>query len=80
MEAVMAQTMTLQQKSAALMQVTALRKAGKNAEADVLVRTVPIPSYLAEGWKKMGYGDYLVRGGWNMTEVEAELGKDWLAQ
>jgi hypothetical protein len=35
---------------------------------------------LAEGWKKMGYADYLVKGGWNMTEVEAELGQDWLTQ
>ncbi|MDR1147097.1 MAG: hypothetical protein LBK66_00540 [Spirochaetaceae bacterium] len=74
----MAQTMTLKEKLAISMQVFALRDAGKDAEADILVKTIPMPPYLAKIWKKHGYLDHFVKDGWNITEVEAAFGQEWI--
>ncbi|MDR0308022.1 MAG: hypothetical protein LBI42_14445 [Chitinispirillales bacterium] len=43
-----------------------------------LMRTIPMPPYLAKVMKeKMGV-DYLTKGGWNLSEAEAQFGVDWL--
>jgi hypothetical protein len=63
-----------------LTKVTALRDSGNNAETDILVRTAPIPPYLAQSWKRIGYDSYFVKDGWNLAEVEAAFGKDWLTR
>jgi hypothetical protein len=38
-----------------------------------------MPAYLAKYWKKMMGADFLIQGGRNLAEAEAEFGKDWLA-
>ncbi|MDR2482410.1 MAG: hypothetical protein LBD08_02120 [Treponema sp.] len=70
--------MTLNEKLDVLLQVSALRDSGNGAEADILVKTVPLPPYLAKIWKDHGYAGYLKNSGWNMAEAEAAFGPDWL--
>jgi len=43
-----------------------------------LIRTAPLPPYLAKVMKeKMGL-NFLLNSGWNLSEVEAEFGSNWL--
>jgi len=75
-----AQTMTLDEKLAISNKALALWEAGDNEGYDRLMRTVPMPPYLAKVMKeKMGV-DYLINGGWNLSEAEAEFGQDWLSR
>lgn len=54
--------------------------AGDEAGYSRYTRQMPMPTYLAKIMKdKMG-ADFLIKGGWNLTEVEAELGPDWLSR
>jgi hypothetical protein len=72
--------MTLDEKLAISNKAIALKKSGDLEEYDRLMRTVPMPPYLAKIMKeKMGV-DYLINGGWNLSEAEAEFGSDWLSR
>jgi hypothetical protein len=62
------------------MQVYALRDAGKEEEAMVLKKTIPVPPFLAKVMKEMSGIDYILKEGWNMAEAEAAFGKDWLTK
>jgi hypothetical protein len=74
----MSQTMTLDEKLAIGCKAAELRKAGDYEGYDRLMRTVPMPPYLAKIMKeKMGV-DYLINGGWNLSEAEVEFGNNWL--
>jgi hypothetical protein len=53
-------------------------KAGNIAEADRLVLGLPVPTYLAKYVKEFFGAEALRKGGYNLSEVEAELGPDWL--
>ncbi|MDR1787468.1 MAG: hypothetical protein LBR16_03350 [Treponema sp.] len=57
---------------------SALRKAGDEEGARALAKTVPMPWYLAEIWKKYVGKESLKASGWNMEEVEAHFGKGWI--
>jgi hypothetical protein len=63
--------MTLKEKMAIGMKSVELRKQGKTEEADELMkREIPMPPYLAKFAKeKMGV-DFLLNGGWNLSEAE----------
>ena len=75
-----AQTMTLDEKLAITCKAAALRKAGDIEGASRLIRTAPLPFYIAKIMKdKMGV-DYLINEGWNLSEAEAEFGSDWLSK
>jgi hypothetical protein len=39
-----------------------------------------MPTYLAKAVKEFFGAEALRKGGYNLSEVEAELGPDWLAQ
>ena len=56
-----------------------LEKAGRLDEAETLRRTVPVPAYLAKIFKEKVGADFLIQGGYNLAEAEAEYGSDWLA-
>ena len=72
------QTMTLDEKLAIGNEAVALKKSGDRDGYDRLIRTIPMPPYLAKIMKeKMGV-DYLINGGWNLSEAEAEFGLNWL--
>ena len=76
----MSQTMTLDEKLAILCKAAALRQAGNEAEHDRLVRSVPMPPYLAKIAKEKIGLDFLTNGGWNLSEAEAEFGQGWLSK
>jgi len=74
------QPMTLDEKLATAMKAHELRQAGDEEGASRVLRTAPMPPYLAKVMKdKMG-ADFLINGGWNLAEAEAEFGNGWLSK
>jgi len=76
----MPQTMTIEEKLAIGCKAAALWDAGDKEGYDRLMKTVPMPPYLAKVAKEKIGVDFLINGGWNLTEAEAEFGQDWLAK
>jgi hypothetical protein len=74
----MPQTMTLDEKLAISCKAATLWQAGDKEGFSRLIRTVPMPPYLAKVAKEKIGADFLLNGGWNLSEVEAEFGRDWL--
>ncbi|MDR0220959.1 MAG: hypothetical protein LBI54_06110 [Lachnospiraceae bacterium] len=70
--------MTEREKADITMESFRLRKEGLIEEATALYRTVPVPAYLAKVFKEKVGADFLIEGGWNLAEAEAEYGPDWL--
>jgi hypothetical protein len=75
-----AQTMTLDEKLAIGCKAAELRKAGDEEGYDRLMKSVPMPPYLAKVAKEKIGVDFLVNGGWNLSEAEAEFGPGWLVK
>ena len=74
----MPQTMTLDEKLAISNKACTLLDAGDREGYSRLTRSIPMPPYLAKVMKeKMGV-DFLLNGGWNLSEAEAEFGENWL--
>ena len=71
-----AQTMTLDEKLAIGCKVAELRKAGDKEGAIRLMKTAPIPPYIAKVIKEKAGAEYLA--GWNLSEAEAKFGQNWL--
>ena len=72
--------MTLDEKLATSNKALALWEAGDEEGSSRLTRSIPMPPYLAKIMKeKMGV-DYLINGGWNLSEAEAEFGQGWLSK
>jgi hypothetical protein len=60
-------------------QVAALTEAGKEAEArEFQKKYIPLPVWGAKVMKKFLGADYIRTNGYNLSEVEAKLGKSWL--
>jgi hypothetical protein len=72
------QTMTLDEKLAIGCKAAELRDAGDKEGATRLMKTIPLPPYLAKVIKEKVSLDCLLSTGWNFSEVEAEFGPDWL--
>jgi len=61
------------------MQVTALKKAGKYEEALAFRKKyIPLPAWGAKVMKKFLGADYIRNSGYDLSEVEAKFGKNWL--
>ena len=73
-------TMTLDEKLAISCKAAELRKAGDKEGAMRLMKTAPMPPYLAKVMKEKMGPDYLINSGWNLSEAEAEFGSDWLSR
>ena len=71
-------TMTLDEKLAIACKAAALSDAGDKEGASRLIRSVPMPPYLAKVFKEKVGADFLIQGGWNLSEAEAKFGQDWL--
>jgi hypothetical protein len=70
--------MTLKEKLAIGMKSIELEKQGNLEESNRVMKQIPMPPYLAKFAKeKMGV-DFLLKGGWNLSEAEAEYGSGWL--
>jgi len=76
----MSQTMTLDEKLAISNKAFTLLEAGDEEGFSRLIRTAPMPPYLAKVAKEKIGVDFLINGGWNLSEAEAEFGKDWLSK
>jgi hypothetical protein len=75
-----AQIMTLDEKLDIVIKAEAMRKAGDEEGASRLMRTAPLPPYLAKIAKEKIGLDFLLSLGWNLSEVEAEFGPAWLSK
>ena len=76
----MSQTMTLDEKLAISNKAGDLWKAGDKEGFSRVIRTAPMPPYLAKIYKEKIGVEFLVKGGWNLSEAEAEFGADWLSR
>ena len=75
-----AQTMTLDEKLALSNKAIKLKQAGDMEGYMRLMKTAPMPPYVAKVMKeKMGL-DFLLSGGWNLSEAEAKFGSAWLGK
>jgi hypothetical protein len=45
-----------------------------------LMRSAPMPPYLAKVYKEKVGVKELIESGWNLSEAEAEFGADWLSK
>jgi hypothetical protein len=70
------QTMTLDEKLAIGCKAAELWDAGDEEGYIRLMKTTPIPPYIAKVIKEKAGAEYLA--GWNLSEVEAEFGPGWL--
>ena len=74
----MLQTITLDEKLAISNKAGALWEAGDEEGCIRLMKTAPLPPYLAKIYKKTIGAEQLKKSGWNLSEAEAEFGPDWL--
>ena len=74
------ETMTLDEKFAIINKSIALKNAGDEEGASRLIRSMPMPPYLAKVAKEKIGVNFLIDGGWNLSEAEAEFGSDWLTK
>jgi hypothetical protein len=72
--------MTLDEKLTILNKSVALKKAGDLEGADRLVKSVPLPPYIAKVMKEKVGMEFFTRYNWNLSEAELEFGPDWLSR
>jgi hypothetical protein len=70
--------MTEDEKDNILMEVVRLKNEGKEDEAGELMKTYPLEPKFALSVKRVYGADFLIEAGYNLSEAEAEYGKDWL--
>ncbi|WP_461257023.1 hypothetical protein [Treponema sp. R80B11-R83G3] len=75
-----AQTMTLDEKLATSNKAFRLLEAGDRDGYSRLIRSIPMPPYLAKIYKEKVGVEPLITSGWNLSEAEVEFGKDWLSK
>ena len=73
-----AQTMTLDEKLVISNKAFRLLDAGDKEGFTRLLRTAPMPPYLAKIYKEKVGVKQLIESGWNLSEAEAEFGPNWL--
>ena len=71
-------TMTIDEKLAISSRSIALKKTGDLEGSNRLMKSIPLPPYLAKILKEKVGVDYLINSGWNLSEAEAEFGSTWL--
>ena len=75
-----AQTMTLDEKLAISNKAFELLDAVDREGYMRLMRTAPMPPYLAKVLREKMGADFLINGGWNLSEAEAEFGPGWISK
>jgi len=76
----MQETMTIDEKLDTVIKAFELRDAGDKEGFNRTMKSVPMPPYMAKTAKDTIGVDFLINGGWNLSEAEAEFGADWLAR
>jgi len=72
--------MTDEEKVDTSYQACMLLRAGDKEGFSRLIRTAPMPPYLAKIYKEKIGVEQLIKSGWNLSEAEAEFGSDWLSR
>jgi len=75
-----AQTMTDEEKLAISNKACLLLKAGDEEGYSRVMRTIPMPPWLAKVMKEKVGVEFFGDGSWNLSEAEAEFGPDWLSR
>ena len=75
----MPEIMTLDEKLEISNKAGALWQAGDEEGYIRLMKTTPMPPYLAMVIKETMGADFLINSGWNLSEAEAEFGHNWLS-
>jgi hypothetical protein len=70
--------MTDEEKIDTAYQSALLKRAGDKEGGTRLLRSIPLPPYLAKVMKEKVGADFLIDSGYNLSEAEAEFGSDWL--
>ncbi|GHT44040.1 hypothetical protein AGMMS49965_18980 [Bacteroidia bacterium] len=74
------ETMTLDEKTDIMLRSIELKEAGLLEEADRVWKQIPLSPFWAKFWKDHCGPDLLIEAGFNLSEAEAEYGKDWLSR
>ena len=74
------QTMPIGKQLDILLKMAALEDEGKEDEAFELRKQIPLPAFLGEYVKNYMGSDWIKTCGWNMSEIEAKYGKDYLTR
>jgi hypothetical protein len=72
--------MTLKEKLTIGVKAIELKKAGKEKESIALEKSIPLPSFMAKFVKEQFGVDFLIKGGYNLSEAEEEYGQGWLTR
>ena len=72
------QTMTFDEKLAISNKACLLLQAGDREGYNNLMKKLPIPPYLAKVLKEKVGVEIIKIGGWDLSEVEAEFGPNWI--
>jgi len=73
------QPMTLDEKLDTGIKAIELKKAGDRAGYERLMRTIPLPPYIAKVMKEKVGMEFFTRYNWNLSEVEAEFGPGFIS-
>jgi hypothetical protein len=74
----MQKTMSFHDKLIRIIQINQLELAGKHEEAAAVRRGTPIEPWLAKAAKEAEGPEFVRNCGWDLSEVEAEFGHNWL--
>jgi hypothetical protein len=72
--------MTVEEKLAISNKAVALKKAGDLDGYDRLIKSIPMPPFLAKIMKEKVGMEFFTRYNWNLSEVEAEFGPDYISK
>ena len=64
----------------AVVKMIELEKQGKTKEAFELRKKIPLPAFLGEYAKEYLGLEWIKTCGWNMSEIEAKYGKDYITR
>jgi hypothetical protein len=72
--------MTLHEELVLRAKCIELEKQGKTEEATRIRRTIPMPPWAAEWYKKYAGIEALTNGDWNLSEAEEAFGHAWITK
>ena len=73
-------TMTFEEKLSTIVKAIEIKKTGDREGYNRLMKTIPLPPYLAKIAKEKIGLEFFEKTGWNLSEAEAEFGQDWLSR
>ena len=74
------QTMRIKEQLSILVKMMALEDEGKQDEAFELQKQIPLPHYMGKYAKEFLGVDWFKNCGWDLSEVEAVYGKDYITK